>query len=166
MAQTFTLDAALRDGPEALFALLAKRLQASVGHDLLTLLAVAPDGTRLVRPFTDKPAEYPLGDADVVENSPWFHHVFTKQLPFIANSNDEILAMLPEFTSAATMGYGSLLNYPVIVSGRVVGLINLMGPAGLFDPVRVAAIAAEVPLAALGLLARYTSLPTVVFPAV
>ncbi len=164
METSAAVAAAMQVGAGALFDLLAERLHFRVGHDLLTLLAVSEDGSRLVRPYTNKPKLYPLGDADVVENSPWFHQVFTDQRPFIANTNDEILATLPDFTSAADMGYGSLLNYPVIVAGQVVGLINLMGPADLFDAGRVAAVAAEAPLTALGLLAFYRHLPAVVFP--
>jgi hypothetical protein len=153
---------ALRQGAAALFALLAERLRASVGHDLLTVLAVGEDRTHFVRPYTNRPDQFPLGAADKVADSPWLRRLFGEKAPIVANDIPAILHWIPEFTDAATMGYGALVNVPIVVAGDVVGLINLMGPAGHFDARRVAAIDEQTPLAALALLVGRSPLPTLV----
>ena len=54
------------------------------------------------------------------------------------------------------MGYGSLANLPVVVSGQVVGLMNLMAAPGHFSGANLAAISGELPLLALAILAPGT----------
>lgn len=158
-------EAALRAGPQALFGLLAERLGESVGYELLTLLIADEDGSRLVRPYSSRPDQFPCGAADPVEDTRWFRRLFVEQKPVIANDAASIRDWLPAFADAETLGYGSLLNLPIVVTGKVVGLINIMGGSNHFDDRRVEAVRDEMPLAALALLARAASMPTISFPA-
>ena len=158
-------EAALRAGPAALFRLLAERLDESVGYRLLTLLTADEDGTRLIRPYSSRPDQFPCGAADPIEDTRWFRRLFVEQKIVIANDAASIRDWLPGFTNAETLGYGSLLNLPIVVAGKVVGLINIMDRSNHFDERRVEAIRGETPLAALALLARTASVPTISFPA-
>ena len=148
------LPEAVARGPDALFALLAERVARAVGYDLLTVLAPTPGGRVLTRLFSSNPEQYPLGDADRVEDTAWFRQLFGRGEPIIANDGPEIERWLPGFdVFFAEQGYGALANVPVIVSGRPVGLINMMGQAGHFSPERLAALRRQLPLAALAILA-------------
>lgn len=158
-------EAALRAGPEALFVLLAERLGRRVGYQLLTLLTADEDGSRLIRPYSSRPDQFPCGAADPVEDTRWFRRLFVEQKPVIANDTASIREWLPAFANAEALGYGSLLNLPIIVAGKVVGLINIMGASNHFDDWRVEAVRDETPLAALALLALAASVPTISFPA-
>jgi GAF domain-containing protein len=164
-ARANATEAALRVGPDALFGLLAERLVESVGYRLLTLLTTDEGGTRLFRPYSSKPDQFPFGVADPVEDTRWFRHLFVEQKIVVANDVASIRDWLPRFTDAEKLGYGSLLNLPIVVAGKVVGLINIMDRSNHFDERRVDAIRREAPLAALVLLARAASVPSISFPA-
>jgi hypothetical protein len=146
------LTPALAAGPNALFAILDHRLGQRPGYDLFTILAPDAQGAFLERLYSTNQAQYPLGPADAVKDDIWFRQLFSDRAPIIANSIAEISAWLPDYGIFVEQGYGSLLNLPVVYSGRTIGLINMMGAAGHFDPGAVAAIRRELPLAALALL--------------
>ena len=164
-ARANATESALRAGPQALFGLLAARLGESVGYKLLTLLTADEDGSRLIRPYSSRPDQFPCGAADPVEDTPWFRRLFVEQEAVVANDAASIRDWLPAFANAETLGYDSLLNLPIVVSGKVVGLINVMGGSNHFDERRVAATRDETPLAALALLALAASVPTISLPA-
>ena len=157
-------EAAVRAGPAAVFDLLAARLGESAGFKLLTLLTLDEDGARLVRPFSSRPDQFPCGAADPVENTRWFRRLFVEQEAVIANDGVSIRSWLPQFTNAAVLGYDSLLNLPIVVAGKVLGLINVMDGRDHFDSGRVEAIRNEMPLAALAILARSATVPTISLP--
>lgn len=150
----FDLTAAMGRGPESIYALLAGRLRQKPGFDLLTVLAPNQVGDRLVRLFSTNMAQYPLGDADPVQDDRWFRHLFVRKEAVIANDAEAIRDWLPDYSEFAAMGYGSLANLPVVVAGEALGLMNLMAGPGHFSAANVAAISAELPLAAIALCAR------------
>jgi hypothetical protein len=76
---------ALRDGPAALYQLLALRLKRWPGYDLLTVLAPNEAGDRLVRLYSSDLGLYPLGEADLVKDDKWFRRLFLDLQPVIAN---------------------------------------------------------------------------------
>lgn len=150
----FDLTAAMGRGPDSIYALLANRLRQKPGFDLLTVLAPNRVGDRLVRLFSTNTGQYPLGDADPVQDDRWFRHLFVRKQPVIANDAEAIRDWLPEYSEFAEMGYGSLANLPVVVAGESIGIMNLMAGPGHFSTANVAAISAELPLAAIALCAR------------
>jgi hypothetical protein len=150
---------AMAGGSEALYALLAARLRQRPGFDLLTVLAPNRGGDRLVRLFSTNTGQYPLGDADPVQDDRWFRHLFVKKEPVIANDAEAIRDWLPDYSEFAAMGYGSLANLPVVVSGEAVGLMNLMAAPGHFSAANLAAFSAELPLVALAILAHAAKRP-------
>ncbi|MGO4838295.1 hypothetical protein AB4144_39225, partial [Rhizobiaceae sp. 2RAB30] len=61
---------------------------------------------------------------------------------------------LPDFVEYVEMGYGSLLNLPIVIAGEAVGIMNVMAGQGHFSPAAVEAIGEQAPLAGLAVLAR------------
>jgi len=157
-------EAALRAGAGELFALLAARLQASVGYDLLTVLAPDGGGARLIRCYSSRPDQFPLGQGDAVEDNPWFRHIVVDLEPVVANDDEAIRAWLPSFTNAKSLGYESLVNFPIVIAGEVVGLVNLMAGGNHFGEPKIEALRSLAPLAALALAARARHLPTIRLP--
>jgi GAF domain-containing protein len=157
-------EAALASGSDALFKLLSSRLDQEVGYELLTLLAPGDGGTRLIRPYSSNPEQFPVADADPVQDTRWFRQLFVAKRPVVANDEASIAEWLPDF-DPKDLGYASLLNLPIVIGGEVVGLINMMGRRHLFDDSRVEAARSQTPLAALVLLTRLARFPTISFPA-
>jgi hypothetical protein len=147
----------LRIGPDALYDLLARRLKRRPGYRLLTVLAPNEAGNRLVRLFSSDHDQYPLGNADAVSDSKWFQRLFVERAPVVANDALAILNWLPDFFDPATSGYGSLINFPVVIAEESVGLVNLTAPVGHFGDDSVRAVRNEIPLAALAILASRIS---------
>jgi hypothetical protein len=141
-------------GSDALYDLLARRLKRRPGYKLLTVLAPNDAGNRLVRLFSSDHDQYPLGDADAVSDNKWFQRLFVEREPVVANDALAILDWLPGFFDPETSDYGSLINFPVVIAGESVGLINLTAPVGHFSDDSVAAVRDEIPLAALAILAQ------------
>ncbi len=153
--------AALGSGHDELFALLARHLAQAVHGGLLTILAPNDSGTRLIRCYSNRPDQFPLDGGDDVEDNRWFQHIFRDKQPVIANDDEEIREWLPGFTNAKSLGYESLLNFPIVMAGEVVGLINIMARRGHFDKRRLEVVEELAPLAALALAARSRRLPTI-----
>lgn len=152
-AMPASIAAGLREGAGALAVLLASRLREAPGYDLLTILALNAAGDRLVRLYSSNLQHYPLGDADLVQDDRWFRRLFVEKAPVVANSEAAIREWLPDFHEFEAMGYRSLLNLPVIVSGTAVGILNLMAGRDHFTARAVASVAGEAPIAALAILA-------------
>jgi GAF domain-containing protein len=146
--------ATLRSGPDALYELLAQRLKRRPGFDLLTVLAPNDAGDRLIRLYSSNHNQYPLGDADIVQDDMWFRQLFSAKEAVVANDANEIRHWLPDFVEYVEMGYGSLLNLPIVISGEAIGIMNVMAREGHFSAEAVRAIGDQTPLAALAVLAR------------
>ena len=104
---------------------------------------------------------FPLTEADEVEDSPWFRTLFVELRPIIANDPETILEWLPDWQSLIDMGYGSLVNLPLVIGGNAVGLLNVMASEGHFSANRLEALKAEGPLATLAVMAAQGPPPTV-----
>jgi len=148
------LTTTLHDGPEALYSLLSNRLRHRPGFGLLTVLAPNRAGDKLIRLYSSNVGQYPLGDADPVQDDRWFRRLFVERRPVVANDPEEIGEWLPDYIEFVEMGYASLLNMPIVIAGESIGVMNVMGGAGHFSPPAVSRIAAETPLAALAILGR------------
>lgn len=155
-------NAALEQGANALFDLLAEHIEDRVQPDLVTVLAPSADGHRLQRLYSSDLQNFPLSEADRVEENSWFHRLFIEREPIIANDAEAILAWLPDWQSLIDMGYGSLVNMPLVTAGKTIGLINVMAPAGHFDRQRVDALRREGPLAALAVMTALSNIPAIV----
>jgi GAF domain-containing protein len=143
---------ALADGPNAIFELIARRLKASPGYDLLTVLAPVTSRVRLDRLYSTNHGQYPLGAADEVEDNGWFRQLFSRKQAIVANTLEEIGEWIPDYAIFIEQNYDSLLNLPVVFAGRTVGLINIMAGEGHFGEAALAEIRSILPLAAVAIL--------------
>lgn len=156
-------NAALEQGANALFDLLSTHIEDQVQPLLFTVLAPNVDGRRLQRLFSSDQQSFPLSAADTVEDSRWFRRLFVDMQPIIANDPETILSWLPDWQSLIDMGYGSLVNMPLITAGKAIGLINVMAAPGHFDQERLEALKAECPLAVLAVMTALSDMPTISF---
>ena len=145
---------ALPRGSMAIFDILAERIRGNVGYRLMTVLVPSDDAPFLMRVFSTNLTQYPLGQADPVEDSIWFRRLFSEGEAIIANDATAIDRWLPGFDAYLAQGYGSLANVPIVVSGTTIGLLNLMDETGHFTDERLAVLREELPLAALAVLAE------------
>ncbi|WP_419909850.1 GAF domain-containing protein [Hoeflea sp.] len=138
---------------EALFALLAGRLQTSIGFELFTVLIADPSERQLRRIYSTDVTAYPPGLADRVEPSAWFDQLFRKKEPIVAKDREEIASWLPNYDGFEGTDFGALVNYPVVADDQTIGILNLTDRAGRYDPDTPARIASETVLCSMAISA-------------
>ena len=143
------LQAALADGPVALFALLSELFTAVPGIRTATFIAVAPDRSVTHRIGTSNPTHFPVGNVDPVGDDPWNNTVLGQMRPVIGDSVTGMAAFLPETEGLVAMGYGACSCFPIVIGGETRGVVALLGDAGTFTPRVLAEIDTLLPIAAL-----------------
>ncbi len=118
-----------------------ERLAAEVaGHKLFTVMTVdlAADVAR--RAYTNDPAAYPISGTKPITHDRWFDIVYGQKRTFVANTLAEIATVFPDHDKIGALGYGSVVNLPVVLGGGLAATINMLHAAGYYTPARVAAI--------------------------
>jgi GAF domain-containing protein len=143
---------ALGGGSDALFDVITRRAGSLLGDALFTVLVPNDRGTRLVRIYSSNKTDYPLGEADKVDDTAWFRQLFISKQPVVANNGAEIAGWLPDFADQSPMHYESLANLPIIAGGQVLGIMNLMSTRDRFTEETMHFLRAETPMVALAIL--------------
>ena len=132
--------AALAEGdPNAALAALDALVQQTVGARLFTVMALDPDTGISRRIWTNAPDFHHVGGEKPLPDNPWTDHVIRQRRDWVANSPDEIAALLYDHENIAALGCGAALNMVIVVGDRVLGTLNLLDAAGYFTPARLAA---------------------------
>jgi len=143
------LSAALVAGPSALLAVLSELFTAVPGVRTATFIATAPDKTVTHRIGTSDPQNFPVGNVDPVDDSPWNRRILGEKKPVIGDSVAGMAAFIPETDGLVAMGYGACSCFPIVIGGETRGVVALLGDAGIFTPATLAEIHALLPIAAL-----------------
>ena len=144
------LSAALDAGPSELFDVLNDLFLSFPGVRTITWLAARPDRQITERIGTSDTHNFPIGGSDPINEAAWSRRIYGDRLPIVANNPDEMAFYIPETADLVQMGYHSIVCAPILVGGRSLGTVNLIGEEpGLFTPGLLDEINALLPLAAL-----------------
>ena len=143
------LSAALAAAPTSLFAVLSELFTAVPGVRTATFIATAPDRTVTHRIGTSDPKNFPVGNVDPVDDSPWNRRILGEKKPVIGDSVAGMAAFIPETDGLVGMGYGACSCFPIVIGGETRGVVALLGDAGIFTPAALAEIDTLLPIAAL-----------------
>ncbi|MDB5538071.1 MAG: hypothetical protein JWQ65_2946 [Devosia sp.] len=143
------LSEALAAGPQAMFALLSGLFTAIPGIRTATFIATAPDRSVTHRIGTSNPTDFPIGNVDPVEDSPWNNRILREMKPVIGNDVPGVAAFIPEVDQLVAMGYGACSCFPIVIAGETRGVVALLGDAGIFPSAALAEINTLLPIAAL-----------------
>lgn len=148
-ATSARLATALAAGPAQLFAVLSELFTAIPGVRTATFIATAPDKSVTHRIGTSNPVDFPIGNVDPVDDSPWNRRILVEKQPVIGDSVAAMAAFIPETDGLVAMGYGACSCFPIVIAGETRGVVALLGDAGIFTPAALAAINTLLPIAAL-----------------
>ena len=137
---------------EALFARASAALQESVGHTLFTVSYALPGGREVERIHTSLPAEYPVGGRKPVHQTDW-NTIMASGRCFVASSPAGFGPHFEDLDAIVALGFGAVINIPVIHQGRMLGSLNLLDREGAYQGEVLPACAAILPLALQGFLA-------------
>jgi hypothetical protein len=136
-------------GPQQLIAVLSELFTSIPGVRTATFIATAPDKTVTHRIGTSNPVDFPIGNVDPVDDSPWNRRILVERRPVIGNSVEGMAAFIPETDGLVAMGYGACSCFPIVIAGETRGVVALLGDAGIFTPSALAAVDTLLPIAAL-----------------
>jgi hypothetical protein len=131
-----------RPQPDQLFAALSRALQSALGHILFTVLVHDVEGGALRRLFSTRPDVNPVGGTKPVTGSDWMRQVLQRGEPYIGRSREDLRVVFSDHERLWSIGCESVLNMPIVWSGRVVGSLNLLDRANSY-------VDADVPIARL-----------------
>jgi hypothetical protein len=125
---------------------LADRL---IGCKLFTVMTVDMTAGLARRAFSGDPAHYPVSGTKPITANRWFDVVHGERRSFLANTLAEIATVFPDHELIGSLGLGSVLNLPVVLSGELAATINMLAAEGYFTPERVALAESSLPIPAM-----------------
>ena len=144
--------AAPANQPDASFAALAALADDLAGARLFTVLAFDfPRGVAR-RLYSTHQLIYPVGVDDPISDTIWERTLIGERRPLVFNDREALATLLPNTEELAALGFGAMLNLPVVVGGQTIGTLNMLHQTGRYTPERVAAAQALSPAAAAMLL--------------
>jgi hypothetical protein len=119
----------------------------TVGHKLFTVSMTDMAAGLVRRVYSNQPEAYPTSGTKPLHGNTgdWFETVFNRRQTFSANTIEGIARVFPDHALIASLGCGSVINLPIVLSGELVATVNLLDAAGRYTPDRV--VAAEASLA-------------------
>ena len=108
------------------------RLKASVGHTLFTVSYTLPSGEEAERIYTSMPAEYPNGGRKPIVHTDW-NDVMAAGKCFVASAPSQFGPHFQDLDTSVSLGFGAVINIPVIHQGRMLGSLNLLDRQGSYQ---------------------------------
>lgn len=137
------------DSAIGLFDYVRRGLLRDVGCGLMTASIYDIGAMRSRRVFTDNAAAYTVGNFKRLDRNLYYDTVIESAQPFSTTSIEQIAQVFFDWEHIQSLGYGSNLNLPAVVDGRVIGTVNLLEKTGHYTPDRVATAMTWQPLATL-----------------
>jgi GAF domain-containing protein len=127
--------------PDQVWSALAALADAAAGHRLFTVTLVDQSAEVVRRAYSSRPGEYPTSGTKPLHGNTgnWFEHVFTQRRTFVANTLADIAEVFPDHELIGSLGCGSVVNIPIVLTGQLVATLNLLDAEGHYTPDRVTA---------------------------
>ncbi|MDA9556586.1 hypothetical protein N9R79_03665 [Vibrio sp.] len=103
--------------------------------ELMTIMGLYQD--KACRCFTDRPEIYALsGMKDIIEDD-WHNLVIVNKTPYICHDQTTLIEDLKDEEQFIAHNWGSAVNLPVQLNGKVVGTVNLLGKEGIYKDIDI-----------------------------
>jgi len=120
------------DQPSAICTALETLSAEVIGHRLFTVMRFDSARYEVQRIYSNLPAAYPPGGRKRKRATAWADHVLRDMKVFLGSRPDDIRSAFDDHETILSLGLGSVLNIPVVYSGRCVGTMNLLHEAGWY----------------------------------
>ena len=120
------------------FAEAYKEARAATGPLLLTATAFDAAAMTVRRLWSSDPAAYPVGGAKPKRDTPWGRQVLLDRRVFVGEGEAAIRDHFADHATILALGLRSVVNVPVLEGDRVLGVLNLLWPAPVVAPDRIA----------------------------
>jgi hypothetical protein len=123
--------------PEPIWSALQALAQAAVGAKLFTVMRVDFEKDVASRVHTSDPVSYAVSGTKPINRTRWFEIVHVERRPFVANTIAEIAEVFPDHETIRSLGCGSVINLPVVISDELAGTLNLLHEEHFYTPARI-----------------------------
>jgi hypothetical protein len=123
---------------DAAWQALQELTQTTIGSRLFTVMTVDMDAGLARRAYSSHLKEYAVSGTKPIHRDSWFDIVHGEKRSFIANTIEDIAKVFPDYELIASLGCGSVMNLPVVLSGELVATVNMLDAPHHFTPERVA----------------------------
>jgi GAF domain-containing protein len=120
-------------GAAEAFALADAALKRVFDHTHLTINRYDAATDQTSRVYSSAPQVYPLAGRKRRKTNGWSEQVIDRGEIHLADDREAVERTFDDHAGITALGCASVLNVPVRVDGRTLGVLNLMGPAGRFD---------------------------------
>jgi len=134
----FTASVKTASTPVAVWSALHELTRFAPGHLLFSVMTVDLHAGLARRVYTSHPKEYPVSGTKPIQHNSWFDIVHVEKKSFVANTIEDIAKVFPDYELIASLGCGSVFNFPVIVGGQLVATVNMLAAPHHYDADRVA----------------------------
>ena len=131
--QQLLLDALQQGAWDDYFELLKKELSKYFDIKLLTISLIDMTNRKAKRLYSSNPSAYAIGGFKDIEDTYWTDTVLKQQQVFIGHTIERLAEFFFDHQLIASLGLGSVINWPIIFNQQVVGTINLLAEAGSYQ---------------------------------
>lgn len=117
---------------DGLFRAVGATLKGRIGHTLFTVSYALPGGLEVERIYTSLPAEYPVGGRKPVHQTDW-NTIMASGRCFVASTPAGFGPHFEDLDTIVALGFGAVINIPVIHRGRMLGSLNLLDREGAYQ---------------------------------
>jgi hypothetical protein len=122
------------DQPVTICRALEQLSSETIGHQLFTVMRFDSDRSEVQRIHSNLPSAYPAGGRKQKQATAWADQVLGEMKVFRGNSPAHIQSAFDDHETILGLGFGSVLNIPVVFEGRCRGTMNLLHQAGWYRP--------------------------------
>jgi GAF domain-containing protein len=150
--RTFLAALAAPQQPAPVFVGLQTIIREEVGAKLFTLMTFDARTGLSRRVHSSHPREYPVSGLKPLPAGLWSRIVIDERRSFVANTIEAIAEVFPDHELIRSLGCGSVVNLPVVLSGEVIGAANALDAPGHYTPERVEKVERLSPFVTIALL--------------
>ena len=103
-----------------------------LGHKLLTVMRHVAATAEVERIYSSNPRAYPVGGRKQKQGTPWGEKVLDRGEVFIARDLDALRAAFADHALIFSLGIGSIMNVPILLHGRCLGIVNVSHDTGRY----------------------------------
>lgn len=137
---------------EPIFDALRDIVNARVGNRLMTASVYDIPSNRSRRVYSENKQAYPVGGFKPIAPGKWTDTVIRRHEVFSSLTIEDIAEVFFDWQLIQSLGVESNMNMPVIVSGEIIGSVNLLERKGFYTPEKVAAAKELLPFATVAFL--------------
>ncbi len=140
--------------PHTLFSALETMIRKRMPVRLFSMTIVDFGRNEARRIYTNEPEIYPVSGLKPIPSGPWSDTVLFRKEAFVANDYSGIQKNFPDHEVIRSLGCEAIINVPVVLAGRLLGTLNILGAAGSYPDECVKAAVALKPYGTLCFLAH------------